>query len=334
MTIQFRDQPLSLAPRVGVRNFLPRIGHREAVRDIRDGLVKKPRRISCMYFYDQTGSQLFEQITRLPEYYLTRTEMGLLTEAAEEIRVDLVDRDIIEIGSGSCTKISVLLKAIPPGARESIRYLPTDVSLSALKSAAGILARTFPELTIELIVADFTRQLALIPRQKQRLFCFFGSTIGNFSSRAATRFMTDLGKIMEREEMLLLGLDMVKDPERLERAYNDRRGLTGRFNRNILRVVNQLAQTNFDPRSFAHLAFYNPRPARIEMHLRSRRDQLIESPCFSSGIFLGEGETIHTENSHKFTPARIRHLADVAGMRVKKVFSDPRRWFSLVLFSK
>jgi L-histidine N-alpha-methyltransferase len=313
---------------VDLRRDTERSGHR---REIFSGLASASKHIPSKYFYDARGSVLFEEITRLPEYYLTRTEKSILPSVANEIRGLLEDVDIIELGSGDCSKISILLSAVPARRMPSIRYVPIDVSRSAIEESARTLPSRFYGLSIQGIVADFTTQLALVPRGRRRLFCFFGSTIGNFSRGEAVRFMGDLGGIMRPGDAMLLGVDMVKDKHILESAYNDRRGVTAEFNRNILRAVNDLTGTDFDPDRFEHLAFYDSGHSRIEMHLRAERDMEISSPHLDGGVRICAGETIHTENSRKFTEEAIDDLALASGLRIDNRYTDKNRWFSVVL---
>ena len=334
MTINFKSAPSKNGPDVWVTNLLAEIGETRAIQDILSGLTAANKWISSMYFYDSVGSRLFDEITRLPEYYLTRMEKELLADAAAAIAGQMEDVDIVEIGSGSCSKISILLEVVPPEAMGSVGYLPVDVSQAAGEKSIKTLQSRYPHLSIELVVADFTRQLNLIPRRQKRLFCFFGSTIGNLSREEADQFMIDLGGIMQPDEILLLGLDMVKEKNVLEAAYNDSRGITALFNLNILTVVNHIADTDFNPEQFSHLAFYNAEAARIEMHLRAGEQLMISSPHLEEPITVEQEETIHTENSHKFTREDIYRLASISGLRAERVFTNGSGWFSLVQFIK
>ena len=327
------DSTCSPSP-IPVDDHLSRLGRASVVRDLLDGLLSQPRRISSMFFYDAEGSRLFEEITRLPEYYPTRTEIPLIAAAAQRVADELDGTDIVELGSGDCTKISAFLDEVPQRVRESLRYLPVDVSRAAIEDSASDLVERFPRLAVHGVLADCRRQFDVIPRRGRRLICFFGSTLGNFEREDGLDFMKDLGAAMRPGDGLLLGLDRVKDPAVLERAYNDRRGVTAAFNRNILNVVNALAGTDLDPAAFGHVAFYEPRHARIEMHLRAERDVIATSPHLPRPLSLARGETIHTENSHKFTPAGVDVLADRGGLRVREVYTDPNDWFFLVHYVK
>jgi L-histidine N-alpha-methyltransferase len=319
---------------VTVDNLLPKLGEDTVLQSIIDGLTSRDKHISSIHFYDAVGSKLFERITRLPEYYLTRTEMRLLGEATLQIRNDLRDIDIVELGSGDCSKISVLLKGVPSHSLRSVRYIPVDVSRSAVEESAAILASTFPGISVHGVVADFVKQLHLIPNGARRFFCFLGSTVGNLLREDAIWLLHNLGEAMRYGDMLLLGVDMVKNRDVLENAYNDGEGVTADFNRNILNVVNSIALTNLRPEAFEHVAFYNQELSRIEMHLKAREGLTVESPFVEGAVTIGKGETIHTENSHKFTRKHIEDFASAAGLEIQRILSDEQEWFSLVLLAK
>jgi L-histidine N-alpha-methyltransferase len=246
----------------------------------------------------------------------------------------LKDIDIVELGSGDCSKISILLEAVPSRFLRSVRYIPVDVSQSVVEESAAILVSTFPGMSIHGVVADFMKQLDLIPKGLRRFFCFLGSTVGNLSKEDAIGFFRNLGKAMRTGDMLLLGTDMVKDKEILEKAYNDSAGVTAEFNLNILNVVNNIANTNFHPEAFEHMAFYNEELSRIEMHLKAIEDLEVVSPFIEENIIIRKGETIHTENSHKFTSERIEDFASAACLEIQHIFSDEKKWFSLILLAK
>ncbi len=320
--------------RVPVLNFLPKIGKDSLRREIIAGLTSHKKHISSKFFYDAVGSKLFEEITRLPEYYLTRTEKSILQEVAHNTASKMKDLDIIELGSGDYSKISILFKAMPSECIESVKYIPVDVSQSAIKKSANTLLNKFPALKIQGIVADFTRQLKLIPTRTKRLFCFFGSTIGNFSQEKATQFMNNLSEVMHSGSGLLLGVDMVKNREILERAYNDSRNVTQAFNRNILNVVNSLIGTDLKPQDFEHVAFYNQEHPRIEMHLKAKKDIEISCAYLPKKIIMRKGETIHTENSYKYTNHSINKLASASGLEIKNRFTDKNNWFSVIQLYK
>lgn len=290
--------------------------------------------ISCIYFYDDAGSKLFEAITKLPEYYLTRFEIPLIKKAASALSENLRNVDIVEFGSGDCTKISIILDATPEKFRNTIRYIPFDVSNAAVEKSSNILLAKYPGIKIHGIVADFMSQLDVIPKKSKKIFCFLGSTIGNLPMEKSQRFLKNLSKIMNKEDLLLLGFDMVKNKEILEKAYNDKKNVTEKFNKNILKVVNSHIKSDFNPDNFEHIAFYNEELSRIEMHLKATTDLNIICPESKTNISIKKGETIHTENSYKFTEEDIHSLSEGANLKIRNIYTDKNKWFSLVQLIK
>ncbi len=294
------------------------------------GLRARRKYLPSKLFYDEKGSRLFERITALEEYYPSRTEKSILRRYAPELMQGVREATLVEIGSGDCSKISLLLGALSPDALGTVTYVPIDVSASAMEQSRQQLRQRFAELEVRGLVADFLQRLDPVARYRNRLFCFFGSTIGNLQRRRAERFLERLGAMMQKGERLLLGLDMVKDREVLERAYNDEKEITARFNKNILRVVNRTIEADFDPDRFRHRAFFNERERRIEMHLVATSNMTVGSPCLDRDLEIRAGESIHTESSHKFTPGDIDAFGRCAGLEVNAVYTDDNRWFSLV----
>ncbi|MBD3245540.1 MAG: L-histidine N(alpha)-methyltransferase [Candidatus Omnitrophica bacterium] len=321
------------ASAVEIRHCLREKNENRTLWSILHGLSAPQKKIPSVYFYDDTGSKLFEHITRLPEYYPNRTEKNLLKQMRQDIVGFLQQGDVIEFGSGDCSKISLLLEAVPAPRRQRIRYIPVDVSGAALRESAHAVVKRFPGIAVQGLVADFG-QFELLPSRQDRLFCFFGSTLGNLSRDEAVEYLSSLCRVMRQGDALLLGLDMTKQKDVLERAYNDSQGVTAEFNRNILRVVNCIAGTDFDPDRFAHLAFYDETLCRIEMHLQALGDMEVRCPHVKGKLKLTEGETIHTENSHKFTPKQIARMAADAGLMIRRMYTDENRWFSLVQLTK
>lgn len=301
---------------------------------ILDNLTRSPKQISSIYFYDGNGSDLFEKITQLEEYYLTHTEIPLIKKASESLRLSMEDADIVEFGSGDCTKISLLLEALPSHAINTICYIPFDVSKDAIEKSANNLLNTYPEISIKGIVADFMTQLNEIQTRSPTLYCFLGSTIGNLSMQQAKRFLSQISSIMNPDDTLLVGFDMVKDKTILERAYNDSQQVTEAFNKNILSVINSRIGTDFNLDDFNHLAFYNDKKHRIEMHLQAKKQILVHCQSHPEPIHIQKNERILTEHSYKFTDDHIQDLASHAGLDIHKVFTDDHHWFSLVQFKK
>ncbi len=333
--MNFKERNILAKQGIAVHNLLPEIGHERMVHQILQGLTSPEPEISSIFFYDAIGSKLFEEITMLPEYYLTRTEKELIKQASMKLGNQLKGLQIIELGSGDCSKISLLLQDVPKYNLETLSYKPVDVSFSAIENAAQRLLYLFPGLTVEGVIADFITQIDQIPMgEMDTLYCFFGSTLGNLSCRECDDFFIALGEVMNVHDQFLLGVDMVKDKGILEIAYNDSKNITAMFNRNILNVVNSILDADFNSKAYDHIAFYNEDCQRIEMHLKAMADQVISSPHLPEELTLCRGDTIHTENSHKFTRSRVGALAERAGLIPEDVFTDVNGWFSLYHFKK
>lgn len=315
-------------------NGLPETENDKLMNSILDGLLSSQKNIPCIFFYDKTGSKLFQRITTLPEYYIPRLEKPLIKNAATDLQDTWEDVDIIEFGCGDCSKISLLINSIPKENLSRVRYIPVDISYEAVIETAAILSHRFSGLEIYGILADFNKQLDLIPSGTKRIFCFFGSTIGNFKPKQRIDFCSQVSRIMQAGDILLLGADMVKDSQVLNQAYNDSLNLTARFNKNILKVANNLAGTDFRTCSFEHLAFFNREQSRIEMHLKAIEPVKTVSSFSGKIIHIDKQETIHTENSYKFTEYHIRELGESAGLNIEKIYTDEDNWFSLVMLVK
>jgi L-histidine N-alpha-methyltransferase len=314
---------------VEVLNLLESSGGGEDRPKIAAGLLRKPRRLPSRLFYDARGSGLFERITALEEYYLTRAEKEILRDHAPDLLESDGDLQIVELGSGDCSKVSILLDSLCPSRLDSVSYVPVDVSVAALRKAGCRLSERYPGLEVSCVAGDFCRHLGSLPGGRPRLFLFLGSTIGNLEAGEDEAFIRALGEVMEDGDRLLLGMDMVKDRRVLERAYNDRRGVTAEFNRNILAVTNALLKADFDPDGFEHLAFFNESESRIEMHLVARRHMEVRSPWLDPPLRLEEGERIHTESSRKYTTAAMGRLAATGGFEVRRVLTDSGDRFAL-----
>ncbi len=303
--------------------------HSDFGRDLSRGLAKDPRSIPPKYFYDASGSALFDRICELPEYYQTRTELKILSDNASAI-ADLVGprAEIVEFGAGSLTKVRLLLDAFARS-RATLRYLPIDISADHLNGAVQRLRADYPDVDIHPVIGDYTDALelpAFAAPQMNRLGFFPGSTIGNFAPEEAFTFL-QLAARQLRGGGLLIGVDLVKDPARLHAAYNDSAGVTAAFNLNVLQRANRELGCDFDISAFAHYACYNTVMHRIEMHLVSRRNQTVR--VGEAQFAFVEGETIHTENSYKFTIDGFRTLAARAGFRPGPVWTDDERLFSV-----
>jgi dimethylhistidine N-methyltransferase len=298
----------------------------EFARDLAHALAVRPRSISPKYFYDEEGSRLFDRICELPEYYPTRTELGILTKHAGDIAAHIGPRaEIVEFGAGSLRKVRLLLDAMDHPAR----YLPIDISGEHLFRSASGLQSDYPGLEVQPVVADYTRRLLLPARVAgggRRVGFFPGSTIGNFTPDEALHFLQVTGQVL-RGGALLIGADLIKDPAVLHAAYNDSQGVTAAFNLNLLARANRELGTDFELDQFAHSAFYNAPHQRIEMHLLSRRRQQVELD--GARYEFEQGESLHTENSHKFTIESLRALASRAGFKAGPVWTDPDKLFSV-----
>ncbi len=295
-------------------------------RELLLGLRATPKRIPSKFFYDAAGSQLFEAITALPEYYPTRTELSILSANIGEIAARLgSDVELVEFGAGSLRKVRLLLDAMT----KPRTYVPIDISGDYLMEVATTLEAEYPQVCVNPIVADFTRPIALGPLEcsaMHRVGFFPGSTIGNFSRAEAVSFLRNARATLDGGP-LLIGVDLAKDPAVLHAAYNDARGITEAFNKNLLLRANRELGADFDADAFAHYAFYNPAAQRIEMHLISRRRQRVR--IAGETVTFAEGEAIHTEDSHKYTLESFHALVAEAGYAPRAVWTDAERLFSL-----
>ncbi|HEY4218333.1 MAG TPA: L-histidine N(alpha)-methyltransferase [Gemmatimonadaceae bacterium] len=303
---------------------------RDVLADVQEGLSRTPRELPAKYFYDERGSNLFEQITRLPEYYLTRAEREILVAQATTI-VRLAKPDtLIELGAGSAAKTRILLGAMQ-AAVTNVTYVPVDVSEEFLDQTRAALASENPTLRVLPLVADLTVSFD-IPDTGigARLFAFLGSTIGNFDWLGAVALLRRVRAQMRAGDRFLLGTDLRKDRATLEAAYNDAAGVTAAFNRNMLSALNGELGADFDPDRFAHRAIYDDQQHRIEMYLDSLSDQMVHVPGLAP-ISLREGESIRTELSHKYDRGAVDALAGAAELRVAEWFTDSQNRFALSL---
>jgi L-histidine N-alpha-methyltransferase len=296
-------------------------------RDVLNGLAIRPRTIPARWLYDRAGSELFEAITRLPEYYLTRTETALLRSAVNEIAgLTGPGRAIVEFGSGSSTKSRILLSAIKPAA-----YVPIDISRDALWEASAKLAEEFAQLPIHPVEGDFTETLRLPPAvgSMPRLGFFPGSTIGNLLAPDAVDLLRTMARTLGRGSMLLIGIDRIKDPGILLPAYDDAQGVTAAFNLNLLHRINRELHGTVPVDEFRHVALWNDAEARIEMHLEAQQD--IYFSADGRPFSISRGDTIHTENSIKYGPRDALVLLRAGGWNPIASWTDPDKLFSLIL---
>jgi L-histidine N-alpha-methyltransferase len=324
----------------------PAVSTREAVaREARQGLTATPKTLAPWLFYDETGSNLFEQITELPEYYLTRTERSIFTTHADEIIEAAVTGTtqpltLIELGAGTATKTGILLSAAVRQ-QGSVVYQPVDVSETALAEAAANILANIPGVTVRCQIADYTREELPLDRLRntRTLALYIGSSIGNFDPTAAIEVLTNLRSQLQPGEKLLIGTDLAPGPNKSEAdllaAYNDAEGVTAAFNLNILTRLNRDLNANFDLENFRHRACWNPTQSRIEMHLESLCDQTLIIPANPTTptltLHFTQGESIHTENSYKFTPRTIATLLASSHFTPNQTWHDPNNLFAVTL---
>jgi L-histidine Nalpha-methyltransferase len=298
--------------------------------EVAAGLSMPQKELPPKYFYDHRGSELFEEITRLPEYYLTRAERGLLQGWMPRLIPSLGSRALVELGAGSADKTRIILEAMRAAGTAEL-YVPIDVSAAFLRETADRLRREYPGLTVTPAVADISEELSL-PRRlpAPALFIFLGSTIGNFYPPAAIRLLARVRATMRPGDRFLIGADLRKDPAVIEAAYNDPSGVTAEFNRNMLRVLNHELAADFDPDGFEHLAFYDRGTHRIEMHLVAHAAHRVSIPGIEEVRFAA-GESIRTEISCKHDLPSLAALFSAAGLRLDAWQTDPERRFALAV---
>ena len=298
------------------------------LEDVLRGLSQPQKTVPSKWLYDEAGSELFEAITRLPEYYPTRTELAILQEAAPGLAEEISPgAALVEFGSGASVKTRLVLDAAP----QIAVYVPVDISLDRLQASAAELSRDYPQLVVAPLAGDFTRGLELpdAARGRPRTGFFPGSTIGNFTRPEAIAFLRAAAQLLGAGAYMLVGVDLVKDERVLLAAYDDAQGVTAAFNSNLLARINREHGAGFDLAGFGHEARWNPAESRIEMHLRSLRAQ---EAAVDGRVFRFEpGETIHTENSHKYTVAGFAATAAEAGWRSARAWTDGREQFAVVL---
>jgi L-histidine Nalpha-methyltransferase len=297
--------------------------------DVLDGLTRPFKEIPPKHFYDTEGSRLFEAITRLPEYYPTRTERSILEANATQLVEATQMAELVELGSGVPTKTLLLLDAMRDAGTLD-RYVPFDVSEVVLRESAEMLVERYPGVRVYGIVGDFERHLdALPPAEGPRVIAFLGGTIGNFPPGSRRRFLRSLGRALRPQDGLLLGTDLVKDPAILEAAYNDAAGVTAAFNRNILAVINRELDADFDLEAFEHVAFYDREQEWIEMRLRALRPLVVHVRKLGLDVHFANREELRTEISAKFTRERLEADLAAAGLQLREYLTDPDSLFAL-----
>lgn len=318
----------------------------EMARDVREGLSATPKDLSPWpkYFYDAEGSRIFEEITELPEYYQTRTESSILETYAGDIFAKSGCRELVELGSGAASsKTRILVEALLATDRRPARYVPFDVSESALKESGEKLLAEYPDLEIKGYVGDFDKSLGTLlggsegrdsgrdDERGGRLVIFLGGTIGNFLPAKRREFLSRIKAGLRPGDHVLVGVDLVKDPEVLEAAYDDAAGVTARFNKNMLNVMNDRLGTDFEPDLFQHRAAYNAEEQRIEMWLDTQAEQEITIPALGEAVHFGAGEGLRTEISTKFTPESAARMFEDSDLKLLDLHTDDQNLFALAL---
>ena len=318
-------------PPVVIDTYLDAGAERRLAEDVLDGLTRPLKEIPPKHFYDARGSELFDAICELPEYYQTRTERLILESSAE----DIVERsgavELVELGSGSATKTRVLLDAMA-AAGTLERYLPVDVSATTVHAAAETLVQEYPGMSVYGVVGDFERHLSHLPEPAgPRLVAFLGGTLGNFPPGSRRRFLRGLRNALGSDGFLLLGTDLVKDPRVIEAAYDDSAGVTAQFNLNVLHVLNRELDADFDVDAFEHVAFFDRKREWIEMRLRATDSQHVRIGKLDLDIEFAAREELRTEISAKFTPARLEGDLSAAGLELVELYTDPDKLFAVSL---
>jgi len=324
---------IARTPEIRIDSYLSEGDERSLAYDVLDGLTRPFKELPPKHFYDARGSDLFEQICELPEYYPTRAERQILTDNAERIVRETGAGELVELGSGSAEKARILLEAMS-SAGTLRRYVPLDVSESALEAAALELVDEFDELTVHGVIGDFERHLDRVPPAvdgSSRIVALLGGTIGNFLPGTRRRLLRQIGALLGPRDRLLLGTDLVKDAAVLEAAYDDAQGVTAEFNRNVLHVLNRELDADFVPDAFEHIAFFDRRHEWVEMRLRARRPCTVLVAALGLRVEFAAGEELRTEISAKFTRARLQEDFHAAGLATDGWYTDHEGLFALSL---
>jgi L-histidine N-alpha-methyltransferase len=298
----------------------------ELREEVRVGLTSTPKELQPKWFYDERGSEIFDAITRLPEYYLTRAESSILERHAGEIAALTDATTLIELGSGTADKTRILLDELAPQL-----FVPFDVSEETLRASAERLAREYPDLDVLAVVGDFEHDLSLLPTGGRRLLAFLGSTIGNLPPTQRAQFLNDVATTLDDDDAFVLGVDLVKSPARLVAAYDDASGVTREFNLNVLRVLNRELDGDFDVSAFEHVAQWNAEAEWMDMFVRSLREQTVRLEALELEVDFDVGELMRTEISAKFHLPRLANELEAAGLAVQRWWTDEAGDFALLL---
>jgi L-histidine N-alpha-methyltransferase len=316
---------------ITIDSYLHEGQERSLADDVLDGLTRPFKELPPKHFYDARGAELFDQICDLPEYYPTRTERSILQQAAAGIAGTTAAAELVELGSGTASKTRVLLDALHKAGTLKL-YIPVDVTESMVRDCAQELTSEYPGLRVHGVIGDFERHLDRVPDPVgSRLVVFLGGTIGNFPPGSRRRFLRDISKLLGPEDHLLMGTDLVKDPQVLTQAYDDAQGVTAEFNRNLLTVVNRELQADFDPEDFDHVAVFNREHEWIEMRLRARREHTNTVRDLGLSVHFEQGEEMRTEISAKFTRGRVEDDLSAAGLEIVSWLTDPEELFAITL---
>jgi L-histidine N-alpha-methyltransferase len=328
--VRFTTQPV-LETAIRIDSHLDGAEERSLADDVLDGLTRPFKELPPKHFYDARGAELFDRICELPEYYPTRAERAILKEKASELATLTNAVEIVELGSGTAAKTRVLLDALHATGTLA-RYVPVDVTETVVRECAEELTDEYPGLRVHGVIGDFERHLDHVPAAVgPRIVAFLGGTIGNFPPGSRRRVLREIARLLGPDDHLLMGTDLVKDPEVLEAAYDDAAGVTAEFNRNVLRVLNRELEADFDPDDFDHVALFDREHEWIEMRLRARREHTTLVRALDLPVRFRAGEELRTEISAKFTPERLESDLAAAGLELVRWLTDPDELFALTL---
>jgi L-histidine Nalpha-methyltransferase len=327
-------RPVLETPEIRIESFLSEAEERCLANDVLDGLTRPFKELPPKHFYDSRGSELFERICELPEYYPTRSEREILTTRGEEIVRRTGAGELVELGSGSAEKARILLEAMA-NAGTLHRYVPLDVSERVVEEAAQQLVDEFDALRVHGVIGDFERHLDRVPDgEAARIVALLGGTIGNFPPGTRRTLLRNIGSLLAPRDRLLIGMDLVKDPARIEAAYDDPGGITAEFNRNVLHVINRELEADFSPEAFDHVAFFDRRHEWVEMRLRAKRPCSVLIADLGLRVEFAAGEELRTEISAKFTRPRVEADLAAAGLWLDGWYTDSDQLFALALAAR